>query len=753
LYFRRFQKDNMVHEEDLSELLQVTGFFLPNDDWITEAREQITKYVTMDDLEFIQFMLLYDKMNNDYLTQLYREHDVDGSGDLDYDEVLPLFQQQGFSTLRHVTRQLFDEMDTNGDGILSVEEFLESLDLVRARFGFPQKDVKHFLRTFKKFDSGTNQLNTNNLKGALNYLNYHLNEKTIHKLARSVDEDGSGSISQLEFLMFLALVRDHEITKIRELIKEHDENRNGLTSLKELAAICVSLGYSPEDTAITQALEDAKPAVEDELDLSDVCNFLDVYRSREGLTRDEAELISTAFAVVDASNVGFLTYFEISRALRQLGYVFPLEVVSRLCGQADIDNSNTLDEAEFLKLVRICRGEDVTRLQLSLREHLSVEQPEVADWEIDDIDWTSIVLGEKQTHAALVTVAGLEEMADRIMAKVGEAGLSCCDLLALVLEARKQDRVDFMRKSAGFSRNEVEELQTEFCKYAQSKDSVIVGNSVRTLFSDILYEHRVMKDEVLCLLRSLDKGASGYSFEDFLRLKRHIVMLADRGRLERETEAIRKQGFSRQEVGEFRALFNGDDPSAPRDSFSFRDLIETLTGTIPLTGKIGEELKAVYEASLPRNAVRDLDFPQFLQLMRKLLSMNFHGIEERTAEIVADVAVVQATSTTRRRSFAEFVADVSKQKPVNLDSEDFKIEYLERLCQPRSDEEPAEVLRKSRPGVRGSWGAFDFGQIPHKRASVLNRALYSDSTSGRRVSQLRPAGIAASTGLSRRTVA
>merc|ERR1712226_1092135 len=124
-------------------------------------------------------------------------------------------------------------------------------------------------------------------------------------------------------------------------------------------------------------------------------------------------------------------------------------------------------------------------------------------------------------------------------------------------------------------------------------------------------------------LKTLDNNTT-VSFTDFLRLRRQIHELADRARLEKEAEVIRKTGYSRDEVGEFRSLFNGagGGGGSVKELFSFHDLIVTMRGSIPLGEKIGKELKAIYDETLPPGAVRDLDFPEFLLLMHRILEID-----------------------------------------------------------------------------------------------------------------------------------
>lgn len=58
------------------------------------------------------------------LQTLFREIDVDGSGELDIYEVIGLAEKLGITTPPEEIGQMFREIDTNGDGMVSFDEFV-----------------------------------------------------------------------------------------------------------------------------------------------------------------------------------------------------------------------------------------------------------------------------------------------------------------------------------------------------------------------------------------------------------------------------------------------------------------------------------------------------------------------------------------------------------------------------------------------------------------------------------------------------
>lgn len=78
---------------------------------LTFTIEMLNKVKAMETVKLIA--------NADFLQDL----DADGSGDVTWDEALPIFQAQGMTEVE--ARELFDKLDLSGDGTISQEEFAQ----------------------------------------------------------------------------------------------------------------------------------------------------------------------------------------------------------------------------------------------------------------------------------------------------------------------------------------------------------------------------------------------------------------------------------------------------------------------------------------------------------------------------------------------------------------------------------------------------------------------------------------------------
>lgn len=103
----------------------------------------------------------------------------------------------GFEPTREEIRKLIANVDPDGIGKLSFEEFL---DLMSVKM--QEKDSKEeVLRAFKLFDDdNTGKITFKNLKRVAKELGENLTDEELQEMIEEADRDGDGEISQEEFL-------------------------------------------------------------------------------------------------------------------------------------------------------------------------------------------------------------------------------------------------------------------------------------------------------------------------------------------------------------------------------------------------------------------------------------------------------------------------------------------------------------------------------------------------------------------------
>merc|ERR1712176_1399535 len=115
-------------------------------------------------------------------------------------------------------------------------------------------------------------------------------------------------------------------------------------------------------------------------------------------------------------------------------------------------------------------------------------------------------------------------------------------------------------------------------------------------------------------------------------MMRQCFDIEERDRATREQVIMKEAGFTRAEVEEFRLLFKrGSDE---RTELSFSEFEKMIAGVCPLGQKYRNQLAQTFAEV----AGDEADFPEFLQLLHRLLRMHFANLKEHTKEAAKKAA-------------------------------------------------------------------------------------------------------------------
>merc|ERR1719215_1386732 len=181
-----------------------------------EATGEVTQYSSLRKDEFMQFMESYQKQHKHFLQQEFEKLDSDKSEELDHLELQQLFQAIGIEPMTHVLDEVIAEVDTDGQGTLSFEEFEKAMDIITKRKGFSKSEYLRYLSIFRKFDRDeSGEIDTKEFGGILSWLGFSLPKAEIALIVKSVDFDGSGSVSPREFMMCMRKIKEQEVEKVK----------------------------------------------------------------------------------------------------------------------------------------------------------------------------------------------------------------------------------------------------------------------------------------------------------------------------------------------------------------------------------------------------------------------------------------------------------------------------------------------------------------------------------------------------------
>eukprot|EP00927_Polykrikos_kofoidii_P076923 TRINITY_DN73939_c0_g1_i1.p1 TRINITY_DN73939_c0_g1~~TRINITY_DN73939_c0_g1_i1.p1 ORF type:complete len:1041 (-),score=166.53 TRINITY_DN73939_c0_g1_i1:149-3271(-) len=639
--FRKLQDDGQLHRDELPAALRLVGL-IPEESWIDEVYPTVTKWTSLTRDDFFEFVRRYLKHQSEAYSASFLSCDTDGSGKVEAAELVNLLKDFGIEPMEHVLDELVREVDADGEGLLDRSEFDKLLELLRSREGFTRKECDSFMVAYRRFDrDSSGDIDVKELISILTWLGFSPDGSNTAEILRQVDVDNSGSINEREFLICMRKVREREIARIQDVIRRSDTDRNEMISISEIGELLRALGYVPDMDAVFEAAEDAGVDLRDptiELNLSAVWRLLTIFRQREGFSAEDAAEISGTFVSLDTGKQGEISTVMVRRALRMLDVTLRIEVVESYIAIFDIDGSGLLNISELLKLLRVFRDKDRASAMETFCQSSSLVEGEL----LLDVTKTPAVfkqLGCMDPHG--MTLRPLPEDLAGVPVSTSSGMCSFINMqgfMRVFLRGKKISR-QFRQMHNGFSAAEVAEMKRSFDYYDQDVSGDLKLGELVDLVEDVL-PHMAHDPNMRPKLRQILKQAIGKSdgtmhFEDFLRLMQFAYELQDESRDAKVTYVMRQTCFLPHEINGYRELFLAIDHGS--GFLTFDDVKGMLNTISPLGDKLAGELEEHFCAAIAEQRTledqidcEELDFPEFLWLMKKLLDMNFASLKEKS---------------------------------------------------------------------------------------------------------------------------
>mmetsp|Transcript_35609 Transcript_35609/g.83255 ORF Transcript_35609/g.83255 Transcript_35609/m.83255 type:complete len:1065 (-) Transcript_35609:96-3290(-) len=670
--FNKLQDDGKVHHDDIALALEMVGFRYPEQAWVNDVFKEVTKYSGCDLGEFIRIVRAYDERQHLAFKQAFTEVDEDESGTVSVGELGKLLSRFGMTPMEHVLNEIIDEVDDSGDGTLNLAEFETAMTLLRHREGFTKREYDEFMAIYTRFDAdASGEINAQELYGILVYLGFMATEKFVEETIDEFDMTGNGSIEQCHFLSCMRKVREVEVDEIAAVMKRSDADNSGTLDVQELQEVLRCLEYLPDiDTIHEVVREIGFDPTTAELNLSQVWQFLVLYRKREGLSSAEVQDVRDVFDAIAAKHPQpgrGESYVEIStlkvgQALAWLGGSIPFEVHQTLVSKVDVDATGNLSFDEVCKLVRLLQAREVFGLREVFLRHASDIGAAVS------LETAEKVLRES---GCVDSSGGVPQVAaeDCITSLSGGRRVEFHGVVRTMTRFKRQAR-RLTRENWGFSAQEVLELEIAFSRYKNDSDAVD-GHRLTALIEERFpimsgrADMRPILREAILEADSDGKEGSGgkgrLNYKEFLRLMDHLRQLNMEERLRRERAAVQDTKFALREVEEFRELFVLAEPST--NDFITAHSFQVMLGRVcPLGDKNSQELAGICKRVTGRpfqgqreNSNASLDFPEFLRVVNALLEKDFAQISERSLRMQQSGARQHGQghygSSGRRRSF------------------------------------------------------------------------------------------------------
>jgi len=554
--------------------------------------------------EYEDFCEAFDQVYMMGVMKGFREADLDKNGTLDIAEITILLQRQGITVMPGMVKELLEEVGCCMTSGMNMEEYLRLVDIVRLRGGFTKLQTEEFQRLFSRFDydeSGT--IDRQEFEAALKWLGFvqdHHEDATVKYLLEGIDREG-GEVFEPEFLQAMRRYYEFEITNIQKLFKEQDHEIISLIGVEGVLRIFKAMGFSlATEEHVLESAEEVKTSSRTEFFFEDVVMMVRDIRTREGYLKKNVAAYQEVFDSHDVDGGGQLDVVELGGVLRWLGNPACLEIQLNLMEEVDVDKSGCLEFNEFLKAMRRFQEQELDTLDALFRK---------ADTDNSGhLSWNEL----KRLYRILgfdLTSGEMKKLKEKYRDREASFEESWEEISILREHQRKR-----MHETAGFNNKALKKLENYFNKNSHTgrTDGMMKRDGLLNKVNQLLPSQA--NDEFIDKFISKYGDESGrLGWKEFLACVRLVQDRHDWHQLEQEEIVSKELGFTREQVIEFRRLFQAVDTDGSQQ-IDFEELQALFEQVMPMTMRARRNLqKALNEKNTDMS--EGLDFVEFMQLL------------------------------------------------------------------------------------------------------------------------------------------
>jgi len=185
-------------------------------------------------------------------------------------------------------------------------------------------------------------------------------------------------------------------------------------------------------------------------------------------------------------------------------------------------------------------------------------------------------------------------------------------------------------ESGGYTFEQMEQLQRQFAYYDWDNSGDVSKKELVQLIVDVFPDMAFdpgKRPLLLQIMKETDTDRNGkLDFQEFLNLMRTVEDLGHLTQLQKERQVVEDTHFSTAEVSEFRLIFLEVTQGEPK--MSLQDFKELMSPVCPMGDRNSHAISGLW-LEICGDVTKMFDFPDFLQMMRRLLDMNFANMNQR----------------------------------------------------------------------------------------------------------------------------
>ena len=641
--FRQVSRAGRLNREDLPKALRLCHFKDVKEAWVEEIYEGITMVPFVGQEDFEKFVNEYADKQQEAYAEAFHKFDVDESDQISTPELQEVLRSLGLVVSPSLVTEIMEKVDYDGSGELSFDEFESLMKLLEESDGFPQAEQDEFKMVFKRFSGASGgAIDVHGFAGALSWLGHAVDFKDVKEIFERVDlHDGHGGKDKMDYAQFvlaMKAVREMLMKRVGEVFEESDKDGNGTLNVNELEVALKAMKYEYDQQVVFEVVAEVQQVRSPlrsnlvrmvDLTFEDVLDFLQRYRSREGLSQSELDELTAAYKRYEYENSHSVRCRDAYKVLNWFGLEVESEEAEKYAAKVDVDSTGQLSLQDMKKVVRMENEASIKKFKEAF------SQQDAGSGEIPSQEAQRLFV-ELQLETKGFTNSF--ELGLLSAFRQGGGGYTLESFLRNCVK-RKKGRIQEIRQTGGFPDSKLTKFRQIFDESATKQGQELVMSPVevssicREVFALGVVEP--LRSNFAELLRDVDRRPPQITFQIFLRHMRNLMQLLAKDWGLREKWAIRDTSFKSQEVEEFRQLYKsnvGEDKAhrirclLPVPLMTMPELRRAFCTQSDKTAALNAALQAVKTqvASFASKETSDkpniiVNFPQFLRIAHKMV--------------------------------------------------------------------------------------------------------------------------------------
>lgn len=233
-------------------------------------------------ISFHEFMVWGRKLQDIQLKRLdilFHEARKDAQGRVCVDELTRLIKPAGFTLFSRGVDEILAEMNATRDSTFDFSDYVRFLKACQKRAGFTRFELEELVASFRRFDyDRSDGIDHLELLDLLRFLGYSTHLKEVHQFVGQVDFNGNGLMDFGEFLYLMRLHREAELSTACQVFEDGKDEDTGELPAGELEDALQKLGHDPRPEVLETLLSKHITGNPDQVTFENFVEVVDHFR-------------------------------------------------------------------------------------------------------------------------------------------------------------------------------------------------------------------------------------------------------------------------------------------------------------------------------------------------------------------------------------------------------------------------------------------------------------------------------------------